>query len=252
MTRYKQYFGKLTYQPWMAPLTLAVVCFGAYGMLFPFLGWYWDEWPITWIANKLGTDGLARYFETNRPYWGLLYSLTIRILGAEPWRWQLFGLFWRWFGSVLVWAIARTVWPKREFRALTSGLFFAVWPSFTQQPIAMMYGHFFIVLDSFLASLWLNLKALDHPKRAVWLILAGLPLAAINLMAMEYFFLLELLRPLFLFAAFSTSLPKKDRILRTSIFWLANLLLLIEVTYWRVYIFPHQTHNYQPVILDVI
>jgi hypothetical protein len=173
-------------------------------------------------------------------------------LGAEPWRWQLFGLFWRWFGSVLVWAIARTVWPKREFRALTSGLFFAVWPSFTQQSIAMMYGHFFIVLDCFLASLWLNLKALDHPKRAVWLILAGLPLAAINLMAMEYFFLLELLRPLFLFAAFSTSLPKKDRILRTSIFWLANLLLLIEVTYWRVYIFPHQTHNYQPVILDVI
>ena len=44
------------------------------------------------------------------------------------------------------------------------GLFFAVWPSFTQQPIAMMYGHFFIVLDCFLASLWLNLKALDHPR----------------------------------------------------------------------------------------
>ena len=250
MIRIKQALANLPYKPWMAPLTLAAVCFAAYGVLFPFLGWYWDEWPYTWIANKLGPDGLARYFETNRPYWGLIYRFTTGLLGAVPWRWQLFGLFWRWLGAVLVWAVVRITWPKREFRAIAAGLFFAVWPSFTQQSIAMMYGHFFIVLDCFLASLWFNLKALDHPKRAVWWILAGLPLAAINLMTMEYFFLLEILRPLFLFAALSTSLPKKDRLLRTGAFWLANLLLFLGISYWRAFIFPHQLHNYQPVIVE--
>lgn len=251
MARVKQVLTKLTFKPWMPPILFAAVCFAAYGVLFPFLGWYWDEWPISWIAHKLGPDGLARYFETNRPYWGLIYSLTTRLLGAEPWRWQLFGLFWRWLGAVLVWAVVRAAWPKREFRALAAGLFFAIWPSFTQQPIAMMYGHFFIALDCFLASLWLNLKALDHPRKAIWFILAGMLLAAINMLTMEYFFLLELLRPLLLFAAFSPSLPRKDRFLRTAVYYMAFLILFLEMVYWRAFVFPHQTHNYQPVMVEL-
>jgi hypothetical protein len=251
MARVKQVVSNLTFKPWIPPILFAAVCFAAYGVLFPFLGWYWDEWPISWIAHKLGPDGLARYFETNRPYWGLIYSLTTRLLGAEPWRWQLFGLFWRWLGTVLVWAVVRAAWPKREFRALAAGLFFAIWPSFTQQSIAMMYGHFFIALDCFLASLWLNLKALDHPRRAIWFILAGMLLAAINMLTMEYFFLLELLRPLLLFSAFSPSLPRKDRFLRTAIYWMAFLILFLEMVYWRVFVFPHQTHNYQPVMVEL-
>jgi hypothetical protein len=248
----KKTLGKLQYSSWMAPVGLLVVCLAAYGLLFPFLGWYWDEWPITWIANKLGDVGLARYFETNRPYWGMIYSITTAFIGAVPWRWQIFGLFWRWLGAVLVWGVVRTTWKDREFRALAAGLFFAVWPSFTQQPIAMMYGHFFIVLDCFLASLWLNLKALDHPRRGWWLIAAGLPLAALNLLAMEYFFLLELLRPLFILAALSERLPKKDWLPKTGLYWLPNLLVFGGVGYWRAFLFPHQTHNYQPVLVNAL
>jgi hypothetical protein len=248
----KRILNRLCYRPWMAPVGLLAVCFAAYGILFPFLGWYWDEWPITWIAYKLGPEGLSRYFETNRPYWGMIYSVTTAFIGAVPWLWQIFGLFWRWLGAVLVWAIVRAAWPGREFRALAAGLFFAIWPSFTQQPIAMMYGHFFIVFDCFLASLWLNLKALDHPRNGKWLILAGLPLAALNLMAMEYFFLLEVLRPLFLYAAVSERLPKQDRLRKTGVYWLPFLLVFAGAGYWRAFLFPHQTHNYQPVLVTAL
>ncbi|NMB58069.1 MAG: tetratricopeptide repeat protein [Chloroflexi bacterium] len=244
---------RLKYRSWMAPVGLLAVCFTAYGLLFPFLGWYWDEWPITWIANKLGNSGLVRYFETNRPYWGMIYGLTTGLIGAVPWRWQLFGLFWRWLGAVLIWAIARTTWPNKEFRALTAGMFFAVWPSFTQQSIAMMYGHFFIVLDCFLLSLWLNLKALNNPREKAWYILAGLPLAAVNLLAMEYFFLLEVVRPVFLWAALYERQPeKKDRNIRLRLMaalWLPFLLVFAGAGYWRAFLFPHQTHNYQPVLI---
>lgn len=246
---------KLRYKYWMAPLSLLVVCFAAYGILFPFLGWYWDEWPITWIAQKLGPDGLARYFETNRPYWGLIYRYTTALLGAVPWHWQLFGLFWRWLGAVLVWGVVRTVWPGREFRALAAGLFFAVWPSFTQQSIAMMYGHFFIVFDCFLASLWLNLKSLDHPRAKYGLMAAGLPLAALNLMSMEYFFLLESLRPLFIFAAVTerkADTNLKPRIKMAALYWLPFLFVFGGVGYWRAFLFPHQTHNYQPVLVNAL
>ncbi len=239
----------------MAPLGLLVVCFSAYGILFPYLGWYWDEWPITWIAQKLGPDGLVRYFETNRPYWGLIYRFTTGLLGSVPWRWQLFGLFWRWLGAVLVWAVIRTAWPGREYRALAAGLFFSVWPSFTQQSIAMMYGHFFIVFDCFLASLWLNLNALDHPRAKYGLIAAGLPLAALNLMSMEYFFLLEALRPLFILAAVSDREPEgklKPRLQLAALHWLPFLLVFGGVGFWRAFLFPHQTHNYQPVLVSAL
>ena len=245
---------RLKYHAWMAPAGLLAVCFAAYGLLFPFLGWYWDEWPITWIADKLGDPGLARYFETNRPYWGMIYSVTTGLIGAVPWRWQIFGLFWRWLGAVLVWAIVRTTWRGREFRALSAGMFFAVWPSFTQQSIAMMYGHFFIVLDCFLASLWLNILALNDPRRRIGYFLAGLPLAAVNLLAMEYFFLLEVARPVFLWAAAYERHPeKKDRKIRlrlTVLHWLPFLLVFACAGYWRAFLFPHQTHNYQPVLMS--
>ena len=245
--------NRLKYRPWMAPVGLLVVCFAAYGLLFPFLGWYWDEWPITWIAQKLGPDGLARYFETNRPYWGLIYRYTTALLGAVPWHWQLFGLFWRWIGAVLVWAIVRATWPGREFRALAAGLFFAIWPSFTQQSIAMMYGHFFIVLDCFLASLWLNLLSIEKPRVRFVLIAIGIPLAALNLLAMEYFFLLEVVRPVFLWAAlyerYSQVKDRKNRVRQTALFWLPFLLVFGAAGYWRAFLFPHQTHNYQPVLI---
>ncbi|KPL75149.1 hypothetical protein [Leptolinea tardivitalis] len=250
--RIKKSIDSLHFSPWMAPLGLLVVCLAAYGLLFPFLGWYWDEWPITWIAYKLGPDGLAHYFETNRPYWGLIYRFTTTILGAVPWYWQLFGLFWRWLGAVLVWEIVRTTWKRCEFMALAAGLSFALWPSFTQQSIAMMYGHFFIVFDCFLASLWFNLKALDNPRKAVWWLQAALPPAALNLMAMEYFFLLELLRPLFLFAAVEGEISVKNRLKKTALYWLPNLLVFGAVGYWRAFLFPHQTHNYQPVLMAEI
>lgn len=248
----KLFPGRLKYRTWMAPVGLLAVCFVSYGLLIPFLGWYWDEWPITWIANKLGPDGLARYFETNRPYWGLIYRYTTQWLGAVPWRWQLFGLFWRWLGTLLVWGIVRAVWPGREFRALAAGMFFAIWPSFAQQSIAMMYGHFFIVFDCFLASLWLNLKALDHSRAKVWLILVGLLLAAVNLFTMEYFFLLEILRPLFLWVALSERSIKFDRLKLAAGYWLPFLLVFGGAGYWRAFLFPHQTHNYQPVLMTAL
>ena len=95
------------------PFLLLVIAILAYGLLIPTLGFFWDDFPLSWIYDTYGVDGLERYFSTNRPYWGLLFRLTMPLLGDSPLAWQLFGLFWRWMSAVLLWLLLRRDLAKR-------------------------------------------------------------------------------------------------------------------------------------------
>lgn len=231
-----------------APLLLLMVTVLSYGLLFRSLGFYWDDFPFAWIATTYGREGLARYFSTNRPYWGLLYQLSTSLLPTlTPWPWQLFGLFWRWVSALAFWLLVRRAWPGRPRLALSSALLFLVYPGFGQQPIGLMYGHFFIVFSALLFSFYVSLRALEATsagRRLAWLCLALL-LSFVNLLTMEYFFLLELLRPLLLWMR----LPPERRPLRQlvrNVQLLLPLLLFFGVGIWRAFFFPYQTQNYQP------
>lgn len=225
----------------------------AYGLLFLWHGYYWDDYPLTWIANTYGSAGLARYFSTNRPLWGLLYQISNRLLGEAPWQWQLFGLFWRWLSAVLLWLTLRRVWPRQAFAAAAAALFSLVYPGFGQQPIGMVYGHFFLALCFYLFSLYASLRALTGSHRKwLWLGLALFASLA-NLVTLEYFFLLELVRPLlFAFSPALTSLKPRERIGRALNAWLPFALIFLAAAVWRFFFFPYQTNNYQPLALERI
>ena len=78
------------------PFVMLAICVSAYGLLVPWLGFYSDDWIFVWAFNKMGPEGLTRYFATNRPFLGILMRLTMPIVGIEPWRWQVFALLVRW------------------------------------------------------------------------------------------------------------------------------------------------------------
>jgi hypothetical protein len=236
---------------WTAPLVLLGVVAASYGLLANQLGLYWDAWPLTWIFHNYGDAGLASYFATNRPYWGLLYRLTMPLLGLDPLTWQVFALLWRWVSTVLVWGVVRKLWPDHPDLALGASLLFAVYPGFQQQPIALLYSHFFIVLSAFLGSLWCSLHALQQTRQAWAWTLAALGLSLVNLGTMEYFFLLELLRPLLLWVGVGQRVsPIRQRLVRTLAVWAPYLVLFLLMTAWRIFLFPYQTQNYQPVVLE--
>ena len=175
------------------PLVLGFVAVLAYGLLLPQLGFYWDDLPMSWIRYQLGTEAMARYFSTNRPVWGLLYQLTTRLFPQVPIYWQVFALIWRWLTGVLVWAIVRELFPKRPRLALGTALLFLLYPGFNQQSGAYLYSHFFIVLNFFLFSYYLMLRAAHGHY---WLKTGfGMFFSALNLWMLEYFFVLELMRP---------------------------------------------------------
>jgi hypothetical protein len=158
------------------------------------MGFYWDDFPISWIRYQLGPEALTEYFSTNRPVWGALYQITTRIFPQVPIYWQAFALVWRWLGAVTVWGIMRQLWKDRPGFALGVALLFLVYPGFNQQWGSFLYGHFFVVLFFFLFSILCMLLAIDQPKRYWLWTSTGMLSSALNLWMMEYFFTLELIR----------------------------------------------------------
>ncbi|MEA4906196.1 MAG: hypothetical protein VB089_01170 [Anaerolineaceae bacterium] len=236
---------------WSVPLALAGVCVLSYGLLIPWLGFYWDDWAFVWISQKLGNPGLQSYFATNRPFWGMLYQLTTPWLAPQPWLWQAFGLLWRIACTLALWRVLRLTWPRHPQAAAWAGLLFAVYPGFTQQPIAITYGHFFIVLTAYFLSLACMLRAVQSPSRRLVYTALGLLLSLVNLLMMEYFFLLDLLRPVLLLAALQESVPDwRQRLRRSLLAWLPYLALFIGVAVWRAFFFEFQTQNYTPLFLQ--
>ncbi|MGH2582284.1 MAG: hypothetical protein ACRDFQ_05250 [Anaerolineales bacterium] len=254
--------------PYRIPLVLLGACVLAYGLFSTSLGFYWDGWPFAWISETFGNAGLVRYFSTNRPVWGWLYQITTPLIGAHPATWQIFGLVMRWGSGVALWLLLRKLWPGQHEAAAWAALLFVLYPGFSQSSIANMYGHFYIVLAIALLSLWLHLKMVPSPDRFrtknsdtkkrivkpgigtlnllsrnnLGVTIISLALATYCIFATEYFFGLELFRPLLLFIA----LPPfsfRQRIKSVfSLWWPFGLLILIYA-YWRIFVLGFQTYD---------
>lgn len=237
---------QFSFQPVLVLLWVGLL---TYGVFIPLLNYFWDDLAIHWIAEVYGSAGLTRYFSTNRPVWGWFYQLTTSILGDNPWHWQAFGLFWRWAASTGLYFLLRQLWRDRKEPALWAALLFMVYPGFAQQYIAMVYGHFFLIQSAFFYSLGFTLYAIRNPQRKYLFHGAALILSAVNLFSMEYFFMLELLRPLLIGITLRNQEPGKPKLLkRTVILWGSYLLLFLTASFWRAFVFDYQTKNYQPEI----
>jgi len=191
---------------------------------------------MSWIRYQLGLDAMTKYFSTNRPIWALLYQITTRILPYVPIYWQVFALFWRWLGAVILWAIVKKLFPEREKFAVTLSLLFMIYPGFNQQSVSYLFSHFFIVLFFFLFSLLLMLRGRTIP---------ALIFSALNLWMMEYFFVLELIRPFIIWIALEREpLAPNKRFARTLKLWTPYLAVFILAVLSRVFIFNNQVYGF--------
>lgn len=230
-------------------LILLAVAVLAYGLLLPQLGFYWDELPMSWIRYELGPEALTRYFSTNRPVWGLLYQLTTHVLPQVPMYWEVLALLLRWASAVLVWLIARELWPANREFGLVTALAFLVYPGFNQQWTSFLYSHFFIVLCFLLVSFLCSAWAVRRPDRRLLLTLVGMVLSALNLWMMEYFFVLELVRPLLILRTIRNIQPGASlgRVVRqTMLQWSPYSAVFAANALWRLLVFNNQV--YQPAL----
>jgi len=211
---------------WTLAFGLLVITSITYGALIVFMGLYWDDWPSLWFLHYGGPLIFPKAFAIDRPLQGWLFVPTTAIFGESLFAWQIFGILARWLsGLALGWALS-LVWQTRRFQVLGVVILFLVYPGFSQQMIAITYGHQFLIMALFLVSLALMILSIRKPARYWLLTGASLLTGLFSMLALEYFFGLELLRPVFLWLVLSETIPElRDRLRETGKRWLPYLLM---------------------------
>jgi hypothetical protein len=221
---------------WAVPLFLFFLSVVGFGLFIPFLGFYWDDWPLILTGKFQGISGYWPYWQFDRPFAAWTYSVSYFFLGNQPINWQIVTLLLRWATTAAMWWSLILLWPTRKQIITWAALLFCVYPVFSQQAISVAYNQHWICYFLYFLSLGLMIEAIRHPRWR-WL-LTGLALCAsmFQLFTMEYFVGLELIRPFFLWAQITKKPGKlKEHGVTLGKLYLPYLLGLITFIAWRIF-----------------
>lgn len=212
-----------------------------YGLLLPFTGFYWDDWPFAWIAKFLGPAEFIPGFMQFRPFLGPIFYATTSLIPPIPLYWQIFALIIRFIIGLSAWWTFKQIWPSRPRFALTLALLITVFPGYSQHWVA--YTHInqeLIPFIFYVLSFGFTFKALRAERPLTYTIIALL-LQICGIFPTEYFFGLEGLRVLFLF--FDGEGVFVARIRRTIKIWWPYLLVWVLNALWLVYYYRFGSYD---------
>src|SRR5512138_3932464 len=106
------------------PLLFLLVTVAAYGLLLPFTGFYWDDWPFAWIAKFLGPREFLPAFAQVRPFLGPIFFVTTSLVPPVPLYWQIFAIIVRCLSGLFTWFALKQVWPRHKRQTLMVALLF--------------------------------------------------------------------------------------------------------------------------------
>ena len=218
------------------PFALFLLTLLTYGLMLPWTGFYWDDWPFAWIENFLGPAEFVPAFTPFRPFLGPIFFGTTSLLPPNPLWWQSLALVLRFTLAWTAWWTFKSIWPKARWQTLTAGLFFLVFPAYSQHWVA--YTHInqeWIPFLFYLLSFGLTVKAFRTPEKSTHFTGLALVCMILGIFPTEYFATQEPLRILFLWALVAEETvgfwARIRRILRLwwpyLVVWLANAIWLV-------------------------
>ncbi len=233
-------FGRLIFRE---PIVLMGLTLIAYGVFAFQQGYHWDDWGLLGLFQLGGSQALLDYFALARPLWGYVYLVTLSLLGTNPTVWQGFALLMRWLAALGLWWSLRLTWPRWPRFAFWATALALVYPGFRQHSIAIAYGHHALMLAIFYTSLGLSLWTLRHTRwKTAWQLLA-VALSLFHLFSSEYFFGLEIVRPLFFWAILNQENGStRQRFQRLWRAWWPYALVILAFLIWRGLFFESQLY----------
>jgi len=233
-------FQKILQKKWVYPLSLFLIMLIAYGLQITKLGFYWDDWQALYLSRFDNIRAYWDFFLFDRPISAWTYIITMPVLGLHPLAWQLFTLLIRWLSVMgLVWALSG-VWPQRRWQVQWMGLLLAIFPGFTQQAISVAYSQHFITYALFTLSLAGMVAAALQPKK-YWIFTPLSVIASLlQMLTMEYFAGLELLRPLILgFIFLSEKQNVRSALRKIFLQWLPYIITFALFFVYRFVLLPN-------------
>lgn len=246
----------LKFPLWSVPPILLAVSALNTGLVITGLGFYLDDWSVIAAYSFGGMAGVKEmFFQDNRPFSIWTYAATFPILGLRPLYWHLFLILLRWLTALAFWFCLRALWPGRTRQITWVALLFTVYPAFKQQPTAVAYSQHWICYLLFALSLLAMVLSL---RRLSWywpLTLLAMLLSLGQMMTMEYFVGVELLRPLILFLLVHPSAGGFGRrALETLKRWAPYLAAMAAFGVWRLFLMPTpgRDRNTPTLLLDLV
>jgi hypothetical protein len=226
-------------------ISLLAISILVYGVFIARLGFYHDDWPLVWVYHSMGLEGLAKWFKGNRPFAGWIYSLIFPYLGVSPIGWHALALSLRWLSSVFLFFTFRLIWPKKLEPAWLISVFALLYPGFSLQPLSVTYVPQHLSFLLFSISLAVTVWSIRSSK-IYWTIIS-LVIALTGYLIIEYFVGLELLRPVIIFLALSSTTSQgglSGRIKQVLSKWSPFVIIFLIYSIWRLFLF-HSSIPYQ-------
>ncbi|NPV55928.1 MAG: hypothetical protein HPY76_04525 [Anaerolineae bacterium] len=225
------------------PLLALMVLTGlAYALLLNGWGFYKDDWHLMWTGSAQGMAGIIKLFTIDRPFMGVLYAFTYRLLGESPLAWSWFALGARFASLLAFWWLVRQLWHDQPRWTTLMAAVFILYPGFLQQPNANTFQNHFIGYAAALFSLGLSLRSLTVAGRSrrLALTLAALFFAVFYMLIYEYMIGLEAARLILMGYVLWRQAPEQVRTQRArglikSV--LPYLLVMAVFLLWRLVIF---------------
>ena len=229
---------RILQSPKWIPLFFALITIIAYGLLLPFTGFYWDDWPFSWAAKFLGPAQFIPSFAGFRPFLGPIFFITTSLIPSNPILWQIFALIIRFAAALSAWFALNQIWPRYKFQTLIASLLFLVFPGFSQHWVAFTHiNQEWIPFIFYLLSFGFSARALrgDPKKKTISSIIALLMLI-IGIFPTEYFIGLEPLRFLFIWVIISEETTGfLSRFIQTIKHWWPYFLIWMVDALWLAY-----------------
>ena len=216
----------------------ALITVIAYGLLLPFTGFYWDDWPFAWAAKFLGPSQFIPAFAGFRPFLGPIFFITTGLIPSNPILWQIFALIIRFAAALSAWFALNQIWPRYKLQTLIASLLFLVFPGFSQHWVAFTHiNQEWIPLIFYLLSFGFTTRALrGDPKKKTINSIIALLLLIIGIFPTEYFIGLEPLRFLFIWVIIADQTKGfRPRFIQTMKRWRPYLLIWIVDALWLAY-----------------
>jgi hypothetical protein len=240
-------------EPWLAAGLIVLATMVTYGVLIPQLGFYRDDWYMTWAGQGQGPAGIIQLFRTDRPLIGWTFALLFKFFGANVLLWQIGGLALKALTGLSVLWILRLVWPKKRLETTLAALLFVLYPGFYQQPVAGTFIIDLIGLNAAFVSIALSIYIVKSHNRLMQIIatLLGIALGLLNLGLYEATIGLEVVRWVLVWYVAVGSLKggevtsltaKKNFIAQLQLPRVLKLLwpyflMLAAFLYWRIFMF---------------